>query len=172
MSSPSGEPPPQYWLPLVGYLYWRMQSGDSPEQALERAKIRPAFPRLSDSEWEEIQGIARRDVAATDLSHALDLSASTSTVYRAYGYSASQGATVGVRVMATVRLTSGVEREVSVLVNAADYYTLEDVISQATDWIAANARAIWGGGYDVELVYEPVIAQLSTMKWDSAPIVL
>jgi hypothetical protein len=159
---------PEYLQPVVGSIFWRLQSGDSLAQATARAERQAGFPPLTPGQWQSASDIARRTWVATGAARLLTEDNPAVPIGAVFqGVNPSPG-TVGLRVVLSVTLTNGQTRDVSILVNATANSTIGDILTLAEGFVLNNGEAIWGSAYPIEAVAAGTVAQLSGIPWDNA----
>lgn len=152
---------PAFAEPWVGYLYWRLQSGQSPQAALTQFVRRYGPSVASPAQAQSSLAIAQQLLLAAELARSEDMATSFAAV--GLGLFPRIGPThvLGVRVRAVVLLADGTTREVSVLVNTAANAPLAVIAEQAADWLRQVAQREWGERYKVEDVVSMDIAEIS-----------
>jgi len=163
---------PQYYQPIIGYVFWRIQSGETAEVAMQRALLQPQFAGVDTAAIRQAAAYAEQLYAATLEARFAESVVPEQAVGAGLFPHVGPLAVLGVRVTMTIDLAGGGTREISVLVNAAANAPIANVIAAAQTWALANAATVWGSRYAMRGIAGSEVSQLSGVAWDNAPVVV
>ena len=175
MAAPGSDPAswtltsyPEFIQPHIGYLFWRLQSGASLDRAVQDLTLQRDLARLTPEQYGQVSSITLNLLAAAEQARAEPVPDPRVTLEDTFAAPLPQGSRLGVRVTLTITTTYGMERDVSILVNAGPGVTLLDILQRASAWAEGNAADLWGSEYEVHSVDASSISQISGIPWDSA----
>lgn len=153
MQPPGGLP--IHAMSLIGFAQWHLSRGEPEEDVLARIAADYRFAHYDPATIDTAVGFAQINVRAQNTANAPGYKG---TLAEAFGGEPQAGALVGVRVVMDLQYPDGHMEQVSLVINAGNYYTAGDVVAEAKRLVSLGQLGSRSGrAYPSEIVGEPKV---------------